>query len=457
MSLIKNEIYNAKIIDITNEGNGVAKVDNFTVFVPNTAVGDEISLKVIKINSCYAIGRVEEIIEKSKDRIEVDCESFNQCGGCAYRHISYNAELLLKENQVRACFERIGKIDTPVSKIIGSERETCYRNKAQYPVGRNKDGKIISGFYARRSHRIIDSDSCFLQNTEFAEIKNFVIAFCEKNKIEPYDEESAKGLLRHIYIRKAEATNEIMLCLVVTSFKLPLEKELIAEITKSFPQIKSIVLNKNPKNTNVILGSECKTIYGREYITDIICGVKINISPLSFYQVNKNQAEALYNKAIEKADLKNTDILLDLYCGTGTIGLIASNKAQQVIGVEIIREAIEDAKKNASMNQIENAEFYCSDAGELAVKLASEGRKIDVVIVDPPRKGIDENVVSAIEVFAPKKVVMVSCNPATAARDCKALEEIGYTTTSITPVDMFPRTTHVECVIAMEKKINQDV
>lgn len=449
MELIKNEVYKLTITGTTSEGSGVGKIDGFAIFVPNTTVDDVCLVKIVKLNKSYGFGKLESIITPSTSRIEVDCDKFEQCGGCTYRHISYEAELKIKSQLVESSFKRIGEIDTPISPIIPSEFQSHYRNKAQYPVGKNADGQIVSGFYAKRSHRIVSKCNCDLQPEFFADIQHDILDFLNENNISIYNEENHTGLIRHIYIRYAQMTNEIMVCLVATSSNVPKLDRLITLLTQKYDNIKSIVVNVNKEKTNVILGQQCKTIFGDNYITDEICGIKIKISPLSFYQVNRNQAEVLYNKAIEYADLKESDTLIDLYCGTGTIGLSAASKVKSLIGVEIIEQAIDNANENARINLISNAKFICADAGKAAKILANEGIRPDIIIVDPPRKGLDLDVIEAICTMAPSRLVMVSCNPTTAARDCKMFVERGYKVKAITPVDMFPRTTHVECTILM--------
>lgn len=451
MELKKNNVYELKITGTTSEGSGVGKIDGFAVFLPNTTVDDVCLVKIIKLNKNFGYGRLEKIITPSLSRIDVDCDKFEQCGGCTYRHISYEAELKIKAEFVKNSFERIGGIDTAISPIIQSEFQSHYRNKAQFPVGKNSDGQIVSGFYAKRSHRIVSKNNCDLQPTFFADIQQDILNFLSENNISIYDEESNTGLIRHIYIRYAEITNEVMVCLVSTSMNIPKLDNLISILTQKYDNIKSIVVNLNNKKTNVILGQQCKTIYGTDYITDEICNIKVKISPLSFYQVNRNQAEVLYNKAIEYAELKPTDTLIDLYCGTGTIGLSAAHKVKKLIGVEIIQQAIDNANENAKLNSIYNAEFICADAGKASKMFVNKGIKPDVIIVDPPRKGLSLDVIDAICSMSPSRLVMISCNPTTAARDCKILVENGYEVNTITPVDMFPRTTHVETIIMMTK------
>ena len=392
-----------------------------------------------------------ELIQHSPDLVEPDCPYFGVCGGCTYRHISYEAELRLKEDLVRDAFSRLGGIFTEVSPIVGSKRTEGYRNKAQYPVGRNKEGEIVAGFYAKRSHRIIPSTECALQPAVFGEIQAAVLDFMREKQIPPYDETTGEGLIRHLYLRRGEVTGEIMLCLVAASLEIPHIKEFVCQMTERFPAIQSIVLNENSSRDNVILGKYCRTIWGRDTIRDILCGVEVELSPLSFYQVNHPQAEVLYRKAMEYAGLTGTEILLDLYCGAGTIGLSGADRVRQLIGVEVIPEAIENAKRNAERNGTKNARFLCADAGEAAALLAEEGLLPDVIILDPPRKGVDQQVIDAVEKMSPECLVMVSCNPATAARDCALLREKGYEIRAITPVDLFPRTGHVETVVLLSK------
>lgn len=448
----KNESYEVQINGMTSEGNGVARVKEFTVFVPGAAVGDTLRIKIVKVLKNYAFAIVEKILIPSVDRVEVDCPVFRQCGGCCYRHISYEAELAIKEQQVKDCFTRLGGISAPCEPIVGSEEVNGYRNKAQFPLGLDANGKAVAGFYAKHSHRIVPCTNCALQPPIFSDILAAVLEGINTFRIPIYEEETGKGILRHVYLRIAGATGEIMLCLVASKKKFPYQKELIRHLAENFPQIKSIVLNYNPKKTNVILGEECITLYGADVITDVLCGVKVQISPLSFYQVNKKQAEKLYQQGIVYADPQKEELLLDLYCGIGTIGLSAVEQVKELIGVEIIPQAIENAERNAALNGFTNTRFLCGDCKTAVQELESEGVKPDIILVDPPRKGCDEEVIATICRFAPKKLVMISCNPATAARDCKLLEERGYEVISYRPFDLFPRTSAVECAVCLRKK-----
>lgn len=447
----KNKEYIVTIIAMSSEGNGIAKINNFPIFIPNTAIGDIITTKIVKVLKNYAFGIVISIDTPSDFRIDNDCISYKQCGGCCYRHISYEAELNLKQQLVLDNFERIGKIDAKINNIVGSENISNYRNKAQFPVGIDDNGKVIAGFYAKRSHRIIPCCDCKLQPTIFNNILKTILELFNKYHISIYNEDKHTGGIRHIYLRQADFTNEIMLCFVSAKKTLKNSDEICKIISEKYPNIKSIVLNFNNTKGNVILGSECYTLYGKDTITDIMCGVQVQISPLSFYQVNKPQAERLYEKAIEYANLSKNDTLLDLYCGIGTIGLSAVSKVSQLIGVEIIEKAIENAKLNAKINNFDNTRFICDDCKGAVKQLKQEGINTDIIIVDPPRKGCDQEVIDTLIEFSPSKIVMISCNPSTAARDCSLLEQNGYKVIEYTPFDLFPRTAHVEVVCLLQK------
>ena len=444
----KNQEYILDIVDVTAEGSGIGKVDGMVVFVPLTAVGDRAKVKILKVKKNYAYGKLLSLVKPSKTRIDNSCPSFNQCGGCVYRHISYEAEKLIKENKVYENIKRIGGVDILPQPIIVAKPER-YRNKAQYPLSQD----YSAGFYAFHSHRIIPCEDCLLQPEIFSKITEFVTDWAKEYDISIYDEATHKGFLRHIYIRRAEKTNEIMVCLVVNGEILPESDQLVDRLLSLCGNsLKSLVININRKDTNVILGDKCKTVYGNNYITDILCGIKVRLSPLSFYQVNRNMAEKLYEKAREYANPKGKNII-DLYCGAGTIGLSMARDANSIIGVEIIPEAIEDAKYNTKINGIENARFICADATDAAKQLASEGVTCDVVIVDPPRKGCSMEVINTIaEGFKPKDVVYVSCDSATLARDIKLFSENGYELKEYTPCDLFPRTSHVETVCLLSRK-----
>lgn len=448
MSLKKNQDIQLNIEGYTAEGNGVGHYEGQAVFVSGAAKGDTIIAHIIKAKKTYAIGIIKQILKKSQDRIDVDCPHFRSCGGCAYRHISYEAEKQLKKQKVIDAFTRLAHMDMPVKDIITCETER-YRNKAQYPVGFEKD--IVAGFYAQKSHRIINSSDCALQPKEFAQIVEIIKDWMREFGISAYDSINHEGLIRHIYVRKAFVTGQIMVCLVINGDEIPKSNELVDDLLR-IKGLGSVSLNKNTEKTNVILGLECKTLWGKDYIEDVLCGVKVRLSPLSFYQVNHDCAELLYKKALDYVGAKGDETILDLYCGAGTIGLSMAKDVKKVIGVEIIPEAIEDAKENAKRNNIENCEFYCGDA-KVAVKILKE-RNIepDAVILDPPRKGCDKEVLEYVAEMNPKRIVYVSCDVSTQARDCAILRELGYETVEVTPVDMFARTSHTESVALIIKK-----
>ena len=446
----KNDEFIIDITDVTNEGSGVGKYEGMAVFVPLTAVGDTVKVKALKVKKTYTFGKLVEIISPSIDRIENDCEAFNKCGGCVYRHISYEAECKLKENKVYEVIKRIGGVDMKPQPIIPSISIYGYRNKAQYPV--SGEGKV--GFYAFHSHRIIPCADCSLQPRIFSKIVAVTEDWIKENNISIYEEEKHRGLLRHIYLRLAEVTNEIMFTAVINGDKLPFADRLI-ESLKSLcgENLKSVQININKKDTNVILGNKCEVLYGEPYITDVLCGIKVRLSALSFYQVNRTMAEKLYEKAAEYAKPEGRNIL-DLYCGAGTIGLSMAGSAKSIIGVEIIPEAIADAEFNARNNGIKNAEFICGDATTAANDLKKRKIHPDTVIVDPPRKGCTPELIATItNDFSPERVVYVSCDPATLARDIKIFGENGYSLIEYTPVDLFPRTSHVETVAILKNEL----
>ena len=442
----KNDEIRLKIDALTSLGSGIGRYNEMAVFVDGTAVGDDIIAHIIKVKKNYAVGKIHKIIKASPDRIDVDCEADSQCGGCAYRHISYEAELREKKQVVTDAMQRIGEVPLEAKDILHISEPCRYRNKAQIPVALGKDGKISAGFYSKRSHRVVNSSDCLLQMKEFAPIVSAVRKYIAENPVTIYDETTGKGLVRHIYLRRARATGEIMVCLVINGSTLPRKDNFITSLIECDKNIVSIVLNINKDNTNVVLGKECITLFGKDYIEDILCGLRFRISPLSFYQVNPEGTEILYGKAREYANLTAEDTLLDLYCGAGTIGLTMAKDAKSIIGVEVIPEAIENAKENAAINGITNARFICDDASGAAKTLFDEGIRPNVVVLDPPRKGCSRDVLETVADMKPDRVVYVSCDPATLARDCKIFSELGYEVREYTAVDMFPRTTHVETV-----------
>ena len=455
MPLQKNQILTLRIERLSSDGSGVAhSPDGETVFVPGAAPGDEADVRIVKDCKRYAFGILDHLRTPSPDRIPVDCAVAGPCGGCSLRHLDYTAELRAKQENVTNAFRRIGGLDVPVLDICPSPEVDRYRNKVQFPVGLDKDGNPCIGFYAGRTHRIVPCPDCKLQPGVLNDIGNALCRFFAENGIQPYNEETGRGLVRHIFLRRGAHSGQIMVCLVCTRPNLPHADALCTRLREQFADIATILLNVNSKNTNVILGTETHTLYGPGYIEDTLCGVPVQLGPLSFYQVNTLAAERLYGIAAQYAQLTPDDLLLDLYCGMGTIGLSMVDHCRELVGVEIVPEAIESAKANAArMGDAVAAKscFFCADAGQAATRLAAEGLHPDVVMLDPPRKGCDEATLSAVVRMAPRRVVYVSCNPATAARDAAWLENNGYHAEKVQPVDLFPRTKHCECVIALSK------
>ena len=450
----KNDLIEIEITDVMLSGSGVGHYDGLAVFVPSTVTGDVVLAHVLKVKSNVAYAKIEKIIKPSEKREENSCGSFLKCGGCAFRHIKYSEELLLKENAVKNNLKRIGGVEPEFEPITALQPQN-YRNKCQYPVAKNKDEEIIIGFYSEHSHRVVDCPQCALQPEEFSKVVKVFKEFLKENNISIYSEETGKGLVRHLYIRKAAVTGEIMVSVVINGDKLPLSEKLIESLKALLKDsFCSFQININKKKTNVILGDKNITLYGNDYITDVLCGVKIRISPLSFYQVNHDVAELLYKKAAEYLKPQGKTVL-DLYCGAGTIGLSLAKKAKSIIGVEIIPEAVEDAKFNAKQNDIKNCEFICADAKKAAEMLKIRGIKPVAVIVEPPRKGCEESLIDIIcNDFAPERVVYVSCDSATLARDCKIFESKGYIAQKCATFDMFPRTSHVESVVCLTRTFN---
>ena len=455
MPLQKNQLLTLRIERLSNDGSGVAhSSEGEAVFVPGTAPGDEAQVRIVKDCGRYAFGILDKLLTPSPDRIPVDCAVAGPCGGCSLRHLDYAAELRAKQESVADAFRRIGGLDVPVLDALPSPEVDRYRNKVQFPVGRDKDGAPCIGFYAGRTHRIVPCPDCKLQPDVLNDIGNTLCAFFAAHGIQPYDEERGKGLVRHIFLRRGAHSGQIMVCLVCTRPKLPHSDELVALLREKFRDIATILINVNAKKTNVILGEESVTLYGPGCIEDTLCGVPVRLGPLSFYQVNTLAAERLYGVAAEYAQLEPDDVLLDLYCGMGTIGLSMAGHCRELIGVEIIPEAIDSAKANAArMGDAVAAKsrFFCADAGEAAARLAAEGLRPDVIMLDPPRKGCDETTLSAVAQMSPRRVVYVSCNPSTAARDAAWLGQHGYRAEKVQPVDLFPRTKHVETVLLLTK------
>lgn len=448
MNIKKNDIINIDITGISSDGNGVGKFDGFAVFVPMTDVGDNVDVHIIKVTKSYAVGKIERINTFSQNRCENNCESYSKCGGCCFRHITYEKELEYKRDYVASNMKRIGKLDIEVTPVVPCDYSERYRNKAVYPV-QKKDGKLQIGFFSKHSHRIVECDDCKLQPSIFSEIIKVLKDFFEDNDYSVYDEQTNSGVLKHIFLRKGAVSEEIMVCFVINADKLPMCNEIVSLLTQKFNSIKSISININKSVGNAILSEKNRTIYGEDVIWDTLCDVKLDISPLSFYQVNHNTAEKIYKKAAEIANLKPDDILLDLYCGTGSIGLSMAHKVKKLIGVEIIPQAVENATKNAANNGITNAFFICADAKEAVKRLHREGISPTVVILDPPRKGCELSVIETVVSMKPQRIVMISCDSATLARDLSAFAEFGYRAEKVIPHDMFPRTNHIECVTCL--------
>ena len=453
MEFRKNDLVTLEIEDCGIDGEGIGKADGFTVFVKDAVIGDTVTAKIIKAKKNYGYGRLMEVLKPSPYRVEPKCEFARQCGGCQLQALSYDQQLVFKTNKVKGHLERIGGFtDIPMEPIIGMDELFHYRNKAQFPVGRNKEGKIVTGFYAGRTHNIIENRDCALGVAENKEVLDRVIAHMEKYRIEPYNEATGKGLVRHVLIRYGYFTKEVMVCLILNGNKLPKEEQLVKSLCE-IPGMTSITINVNKKRSNVILGEEICLLWGQEYITDRIGDISYQISPLSFYQVNPMQTQKLYAKALEYADLHGQETVWDLYCGIGTISLFLAQKAKFVRGVEIVPAAIENAKENAKLNGLENTEFFVGKAEEvLPREYKKNGVYADVIVVDPPRKGCDETLLETMVEMNPERIVYVSCDSATLARDLKYLCERGYELRKVCPVDQFGMTVHVETVVLLSHK-----
>lgn len=454
----KNETYIVDIIDQGYEGEGIAKIEGYTIFIPNALKGEKCKILIVKTTTSHGFGKLIEIIEKSEERIETDCETYQRCGGCSLRHMNYKATLKLKQSTVQNLVNKTLNTNIKVNPTIGMDNPYQYRNKAQYPIGYDKQGNITTGIFANRTHEIIPMKECKIQQPITEYIAKLIVDFLQKNNITAYEEQTGKGLFRHIVIKVGIKTKEMMCVFVINGNEIPHEQELIDYLLNSFKDkyseytIKTIVKNINTKNTNVILGNKNITLYGDGYIYDQLGKYTFKISPMSFYQTNPIQTEVLYNTAIERSNLQKDDILLDLYCGIGTIGITASSFVKQVYGVEIVEQAIEDAKENAKVNKVDNIEFTCGDVEQVLSNLLKEKNiKPNVIFVDPPRRGLDQTTIDNILRTMPEKVTYISCNPATMVRDLKLLEE-RYDIKEIQPVDMFPFTSHVECCSVIEIK-----
>lgn len=445
--LLKDREYEVDVVDIGQGGVGIGKHDGFTVFVDGGLISDKLKVKITKSKKNYAVGEIVEIIEKSPFRVERVCsDKLSDCGGCQIQELDYQKQLDIKTNEVKQTISRIGKLnDTLVHPTLGIENPFRYRNKAQFPI-QKIDGKTVIGFYKKKSHDVIPTDKCIIQHDVNDKIIKIIKTYIKAYNVSIYDEKTHTGVLRHLVTKVGFETKEVMVVLVANGKKLPYLNELASVLKENVPGFKTLVLNTNREKTNVILGKENKIIYGDGKINDYIGDLVFEISPLSFFQVNPSQTEVLYNKALEYADLKENDTVFDIYCGIGTISLFLAQKAKKVYGVEIVGDAIKDAKINAKLNKLENTEFFVGKAEEVVPKLYKEGKTANVVVVDPPRKGCEESVLDTIVSMEPDKVVYVSCNPSTLARDLAYLDERGYKCKEIQPVDMFPHTMHVESV-----------
>lgn len=454
MTINKNDEFIIDIFDIGSEGEGIGRHEGFTLFVKNALVGDKVKVKVMKMKKNYGYARLMEILEPSKDRVKPKCELAGKCGGCSIQHLDYQKQLEYKQNKVKNCLVRIGGFcdEINLEPIIGMENPFYYRNKAQFPVSKDKDGNVVIGFYAGGTHSIIDTSHCYIQAEVNEPIIQKIREFLVQHNISIYNEETHEGLVRHILTRVGFTTGEIMVCLIINGNDLPKKEKLIQSLCE-IPNMTSISLNVNKDKTNVILGDRVIPLWGQPYITDYIGDIKYQISPLSFYQVNPVQTRKLYETALSFADLHGDEVVWDLYCGIGTISLFLAQKAKQVYGVEIVPQAIQDAKQNALINNITNAEFFVGAAEDvLLVKYKEENIYADVIVVDPPRKGCDESLLETIISMAPKRVVYVSCDPATLARDLKYLSNNGYELKKVQVVDQFGHSVHVETVVKLEKK-----
>ncbi|WP_042141986.1 23S rRNA (uracil(1939)-C(5))-methyltransferase RlmD [Paucisalibacillus sp. EB02] len=451
----KNETVTIRFEDLTHEGNGVGKINGYPLFVPYGLPGEEATVKVVKVNKNFGFGKLLEVKNPSPERVEPPCDVFYKCGGCQIQHMSYNLQLSMKQQQVKNVMRKVAHLEhVPVHPTIGMEDPWRYRNKVAIPVG-EKDGELITGFYQMRSHHIIeDMDTCVVQEDLNDRMVEAVRRIASRIGIEAYDEKSHSGVLRHIMVRTGRETKETMIVLITRTKELPHAKDLIRELTETYPNVKSIIHNINSAKTNVILGDKTNVLWGQEYIYDSIGSIRFAISAKSFYQVNPTQTKQLYEKALEYAAIGENDTVIDAYCGIGTISLFLAQKAKKVYGVEIVPEAIEDARVNAKLNGMTNVEFEVGTAEEVMPKWKESGLRPDVIVVDPPRKGCDEGLLNAMVEMGPKRIVYVSCNPSTLARDLRILEDGGYETKEVQPVDMFPQSMHIECVTWLEKRVS---
>ncbi|NOH15195.1 23S rRNA (uracil(1939)-C(5))-methyltransferase RlmD [Clostridium cochlearium] len=446
----KNNIYRVSITGMGTKGEGIGKIDNFTIFIPGAILGEEVEVNIIKVNKNYAVGKLLNITIASEERVKPICDIYTRCGGCQLQHMSYKEQLNFKRQKVKDALLRLGGIDVEVEPVLGIKNPYRYRNKVQLPIGKENE-KVSIGFYAPRSHNIIDLKTCLIQDEKADDIIKILREWIKEFNVSIYNEKEHKGNLRHIMVRTAFKTDEVMVVLVTKDKNLPHKEELINKLIENLQGVVSIIQNINSQKTNVVLGKESIVLWGKDKIIDYIGNFKFAITPLSFFQVNPIQTEVLYNKALEYAGLKGNEVVFDAYCGTGTISLFLSQKAKKVYGVEIVAEAIESAKLNAKENNVDNVDFIVGESEKVIPELIEKGIKADVVVVDPPRKGCEKSLLEAMANMSPEKIVYVSCDPATLARDLWVLEKLGYKTIRVQPVDMFSNTYHVENVVLLEK------
>ena len=445
--LTKNQIYEATVTDYTSEGQGVAHIDGCAVFIPNSIAGEVYKIRIEVAKKNWAAGKIVEIIEKSPHRVNRECPVAKLCGGCNFWHMDYDEESRLKAERVKTCLNRMGGENLEKVEILSAPTCYGYRNKAQYPVA-SKKGRSYAGFFKAGTHEVVENKRCLILPEETDAVKDTVMDYVNQNRVPAYDEVAHTGLLRHIYVRRGAVSGQILVCLVINGRSIPKAHELVARL-KKIPGFHTLVLSVNTRKGNAVLGEEFITIHGPGYIEDTLCGLTFRLSPRSFYQVNHHQAQRLYEAAITQAEITKEDTVLDLYCGVGTITLCMASAAGRVIGVEVIPQAVEDARDNAKRNGIENAEFFCGDAGEAALALEKQGARADVVVVDPPRKGLNADTIEALARFSPRRIVYVSCDPATLARDVALLKERGYVLKNAMAADLFPRCSHVESIVTL--------
>ncbi len=451
--LEKNKIYEAEIMDYTAEGQGVAKIEGCAVFVPNAICGEKCRVRIEKVGKTWASGRIVELLEKSPYRIQRACPISAKCGGCDFHHMDYEEEIRLKSERVRQCLNRLGGENLEEVPILAAPTCENYRNKAQYPVA-SQNGRVFAGFFKAGTHEVVENSRCRILPPEMDAVKDAVVDYMNRCSVAAYDEKNHTGLVRHIYVRRGVVSGQVLVCLAVNGRSIP-KAEALVEALQNIPGFTTLLLTINTKKGNAVLGDEFITLYGPGFIEDTLCGLSFRLSPRSFYQVNHHQAQRLYEAAISQAQITKEDTVLDLYCGVGTITLAMAKAAGRVIGVEVVAEAVADARENARRNGIMNAEFFCGDAGQAALMLEKQGVKADVVIVDPPRKGLNADTIEALSRFAPRRIVYVSCDPATLGRDVALLKERGYVLQNALAADLFPRCSHVEsiCTLQMDSAI----